>query len=160
MTQFKYILVAVLILLVVGSQQVYQRGYFTFFDLERIERISAKEAEILISEKPAIVLDVRNPDEFETSHVQGAIRYSPEEIDRLNKAQPVLVYCTVGFRSNEAAKELRKKGFEEIYELRDGLIGWANSGLPVVDHANEVTAAIHVYHPAFQLFLKNGEAVY
>lgn len=160
MSPIKYIALTLFILLTVGSHQVYQRGFFTLFDQEYIERVSAESAEIIISEASPVILDVRDLNEFNTSHLEGAIRYDEFNFEDLNPESPVLLYCTVGLRSNKAALSLREAGFKNIYELRDGLIGWANADLPVVDKDNQETEAVHVYYPAFRYLLKTGEAVY
>ena len=84
----------------------------------------------------AQVLDVRTPVEFQSGYIQGAINIDyngsgfKEEIQQLNKKQPVLVYCLSGGRSHSAAKFLRSQGFE-VVELDGGMASWKSKNLPV-----------------------------
>lgn len=86
----------------------------------------------------AFVLDVRTPQELESGFIKGAENYNmydqdfEEKINHLDKTQPVFVYCQVGGRSAQAFDMLKKKGFEEVYELNGGMNAWHNNNMPVV----------------------------
>lgn len=53
-------------------------------------------------------------------------------MDAIPRDQPVLVYCAGGGRSGLTAKELIQAGHQEVYNLEDGITGWMEDGLPVV----------------------------
>lgn len=156
----KYILSFLVLALVITSYQVYQRGYFTLFNLERIARVNSKTGQSLLSSQEFTILDIRDENEFDISHIEGAQRFEEEILGTLDKSKPVMVYCTVGLRSNKFAKRLQKQGFKEIYELKSGLIGWSNANLPLVNSELNETKEVHVYSRYFKPFLKKGTAVY
>lgn len=85
-----------------------------------------------------LLLDVRTPEEYNEGHVEGAINidYYNEtfsaQMDSLDKSKPVLVYCRSGSRSAKAAEILRQKGFKEVYEMKEGIIGWQQKNKSLV----------------------------
>ena len=103
--------------------------------------VSASEFQALLSTKPeALLLDVRTPEEWQEGHLDGAVHhdYWGDErlfalaMDAIPRDQPVLVYCAGGGRSGLTAKELIQAGHQEVYNLEDGITGWMEDGLPVV----------------------------
>lgn len=78
----------------------------------------------------AQLVDVRTPEEYEAGKIGEAINLNfyddnfKTEIAKLNKEQPVLIYCQAGGRSKKAANMLVDLGFKEIYELEVGYSGW------------------------------------
>ena len=74
------------------------------------------------------LIDVRTPREYDGEHIKGAVNvdwFQPfkfkRSIRKLNKAQPVYIYCRSGNRSQKAAKELSRIGFKKIYDLQGGI---------------------------------------
>ena len=98
--------------------------------------LSPKEFDkaLKIEKQPQLV-DVRTPDEYNELHIEGAENIDwngddfDEEVSRLDKTQPVYVYCQSGKRSAKAAKHMRELGFTKVYELQGGILGWEQSGL-------------------------------
>lgn len=156
----KSIILGLLVILALSSYQIYQRGYFTLFNMEKVKRINPSDAQQLLSEKPMTILDVRDENEYTISHLEGALRYQEDLLTGLDKSKPIMVYCTVALRSNKLAKRLQKQGFSEVYELKNGLIGWSNASLPMKDSNNELTEEVHVYNRFFGAFLKKGIPIY
>jgi rhodanese-related sulfurtransferase len=80
----------------------------------------------IAKQKNAILLDVRTPQELEQGYLEGAINInfsSPDftnQLDRLDKAKPVYVYCRSGRRSASAMSTLEGLGFSEVYNLQGG----------------------------------------
>jgi rhodanese-related sulfurtransferase len=84
------------------------------------------------SPKP-ILLDVREPAEFEVSHLQGAVQVSNLEaalgaLHGVRPDQQIIVYCSVGWRSSALAQSLSKNGFKRVSNMRGGIFTWANEG--------------------------------
>lgn len=83
------------------------------------------------------VIDVRTPEEFQSGHIAMAKNINLYDSDfkdrlaKLNKAQPVFVYCKVGGRSAKAAKTLHELGFTDVYDLEGGMMEWEKNQLPV-----------------------------
>jgi rhodanese-related sulfurtransferase len=76
-----------------------------------------------------VALDVRSPDEFERSHVEGAVNVPLQTLDtalvRLDPAVPVVTICgTGGGRSETAARFLRDRGFRDARSLCGGTEAW------------------------------------
>lgn len=100
------------------------------------DRISPKEFDkALKASKDPQLVDVRTPEEYDEVHIDDAENINwngddfDEEASKLDKTQPVYVYCHSGRRSADAAKHLRKMGFTKVYELQGGLLGWEQAGL-------------------------------
>lgn len=83
------------------------------------------------------VIDVRTPEEFQSGHIAAAKNINIYDADfkarleKLNKAQPVFVYCKVGGRSAKAAKMLHDLGFTNVYDLEGGMMAWEKNKLPL-----------------------------
>ncbi|WP_163383068.1 Ca2+-dependent phosphoinositide-specific phospholipase C [Cyclobacterium jeungdonense] len=89
-----------------------------------------------LRQKP-LVLDVRTQAEVDEGMIAGAQHIDfmqadfSQKIEKLEKGQPVFVYCKVGGRSAKAASQMREMGFKEVYHLDGGLDRWKSSGYPV-----------------------------
>ncbi len=106
--------------------------------------------------EPLILLDVRPPDEFNVSHLPGAIQIDPDAdvIDvrrKLGQIPPkarVVFYCSVGSRSSKLAarvgKDLIAEGVSSIANLRGGIFAWHNDGKMAVN-AQGPTWNVHPY---------------
>ena len=98
--------------------------------------VGTLEATMLINQKDAVVIDVREPGEFEQSHILnarnvplGEIEARIKELERF-KTKPVIVSCATGNRSGSAASVLRKHGFANVVNLAGGVAAWQQAGLP------------------------------
>lgn len=85
-----------------------------------------------------MLLDVRTPAEYkEDGHIPNSIlipvQVLPQYIKDIEKFKDkkILVYCRSGNRSAVASKFLEQNGFKQVYNLKDGIIGWKKAGLPV-----------------------------
>ncbi|HVS10594.1 MAG TPA: rhodanese-like domain-containing protein [Planctomycetota bacterium] len=95
-----------------------------------------------------VLLDARSSEEFEVSHLQDAIHVPSKEealaaLSNTRKGDPVLVYCSVGYRSASLAQQLSAHGFTNVANVEGSIFEWANSGLPVYRGALRV----HEVHP-------------
>ena len=110
------------------------------------------------------VLDTREKEEFAVSHLKGANwvgydTFTMKNVAKLDKNKPVLVYCTVGARSQEIGKKLKEAGFKQVYNLYGGLIEWANEEKPIF-HEGSPTNQVHTYSKSWGIWLNKGEKVY
>ena len=99
--------------------------------------VNPGEATLLINREDAIVVDVREADEFAAGHLPDA-RNIPgsklaERISEIEKYKdkPVIVCCATGMRSNKACAELKKNGFSRINNLAGGVNAWVGAGYPI-----------------------------
>jgi rhodanese-related sulfurtransferase len=74
----------------------------------------------------AILIDVRNPDEFAQARVPGSI-LMPLPLDR-----EILIICATGNRSSTATAYLLGNGFERVANVAGGIVAWYRAGLPIV----------------------------
>ena len=112
-----------------------------------------------------LFLDTRPEAEYEVSHIPDARRigYMPREahvLEGLDKEQPIVVYCTVGWRSSKVGAWLQSLGFKHVYNLYGGIIVWANAEKQLQDNEGTGTDRVHVYGEDFKQWLKRGEAVW
>lgn len=114
-----------------------------------VRQIGLEELSARPSETWPLLLDVRAPEEFAVSHLEGA-HSTPDEGAALAvladapRARPILVYCSVGMRSSALAERLLAHGFNDVANLEGGIFAWANAGLPVYRGAERV-AAVHPF---------------
>lgn len=95
------------------------------------------EAVKLINHDDALVIDVREEKEYNEGHVTDS-RHIPlsklkgkiEELESY-KGKPILALCRSGSRSGVACGMLRKEQFEQVYNLKGGVMAWQNAGLPL-----------------------------
>lgn len=112
----------------------------------------------------AVLLDTREKAEFDVSHLAGGrwVGYDTFQISSVSdipKNQPIIVYCTVGARSQEIGKKLKEDGFTQVYNLYGGIIHWVNESNPVFKEEKE-TEKIHTYSRMWGIWLKKGEGVF
>ncbi len=95
-----------------------------------------------------ILIDARREDEFSISHISGAknlpYKKDPRKLFKdTNPDNPIVVYCSVGYRSSILAKKLQDMGFTKVYNLEGSIFKWANEGRSVVQ--GQIT--VHKVHP-------------
>ena len=110
-------------------------------------------------------LDVRNKDEFMVSHLENANQMNPDgsnidELKNVDKSKLIIVYCSVGARSQSFGEMLEKKGFTNVKNIYGGLFYWANMNYPMVDLKENKTERIHGYNKDWGKWVKNGNVVY
>jgi len=82
------------------------------------------------------IIDARSPEEFAYNHITGALNFNLQTagyttfIQGLDKARPVFIYAINTGRSSALAKELKHRGFAEVYDLAGGIANWIGSGKP------------------------------
>lgn len=111
-----------------------------------------------------LLLDVRTPAEYRVSHLQGAqfVNYATlanESFAGLDRQRPVVVYCSVGCRSERLGEHLHSLGFTHVSNLYGGLFEWVNQGFPVYN-AEGLTGNVHPYSALWSPWLKRGTKVY
>ena len=104
------------------------------------------------------LLDVREPAEFAVSHLPGAIHVSPDaKIDnvlaKLDRARPVVTYCSVGYRSSKMAQRLKAAGLKDVMNLEGSIFAWANEGR-VLEKDGKPVSTVHPYNSTYGRMLK------
>ena len=101
-----------------------------------IKEIEAPKLAELLSQKADVqVVDIRQPAEIASGTVPGAevmpMHTIPLRIQEIKQDKPVVLVCRSGARSAQACMFLAQNGFENILNLRGGIMGWAGSGQQV-----------------------------
>lgn len=101
-----------------------------------------------------MVLDTRTPEEFAVSHLPGArfvkfgiteALFGPRLPINLPTDRPIVVYCTIGWRSGKVTQALEARGVKRVFNLVGGIIAWQRAGFALVDPAGNPTKLIHPY---------------
>jgi hydroxyacylglutathione hydrolase len=100
------------------------------------ERLSAQfAAELLSSSQPPLAIDVRAPRERDQKYIAGSLgiplNHLVENLQKLPRDRPLLIYCAGGYRSSIAASLLQRSGFDPVGEIAGGIVGWEAAKLPV-----------------------------
>ncbi len=134
---------------------------------DNIPYISVTELQQLQSQGDFLILDSREKNEFEVSHIPSAIfigynHFSVEIFSEniKDKDTPIVVYCTLGIRSNVIANKLQNKGYTNIKNLYGGIIEWKNKGYTIVDNTETITENVYTFSKQWNKWLKNGRGVY
>lgn len=98
-----------------------------------IKEIEAPQlAELMGQDTDIQVVDIRQPAEIASGTVPGAevmpMHTIPLRIQEIKQDKPVILVCRSGARSAQACMFLAQNGYENIYNLRGGMMGWAGSG--------------------------------
>ena len=111
------------------------------------------------------VLDAREIEEFEVSHIKNAnyVGYNNFSLKKVIKEiptnKPIVVYCSIGYRSEKIGEQLQKKGYN-VYNLYGGIFQWTNQGYEVVDSTKKITKKVHGYDKNWGIWLTKSEVVY
>ena len=110
-------------------------------------------------------LDARTREEFEVSRIPGArwvgdAASTEEIIGHHAKESPIIVYCSVGYRSEKTVIKLKNAGMLNVMNLYGGIFEWKNKDLPLTDSNGELTDKLHAFDKKWGIWLQNGEKVY
>lgn len=110
------------------------------------------------------ILDAREPDEYCVSTLPGAItvgynNFELVSVQHLDKNKPIVVYCSIGVRSEKIGEQLKAAGFTEVYNLYGGIFEWVNQENPVFMNDLQ-TSRVHAYSRIWGIWLQKGEKVY
>lgn len=131
------------------------------------ESVPYIKVEELKNNTSAVLLDTRKREEFEVSHFEDAIwvGHNDFQIDQVtekivNKDQEIVVYCSIGVRSENIGEKLMKAGYTNVRNLYGGIFQWKNDGLPVFDQNGIETQKVHAFNKQWGKLLKKGEKVF
>ncbi len=102
-----------------------------------IEEVDPSAAVHLINHEDAVIIDVREQEEWSRGHLPNARHIPLADLSKYMKdlekhrGHHVICQCASGMRSARAAALLKKAGFDKIYSLKGGIHAWRGAGLPV-----------------------------
>ena len=112
---------------------------------------------------PLVILDTREPREYAISHIPGAINVGYDEFDMKNvpdipKDAKVVVYCSIGYRSEKIGERLQSNGISHVNNLYGSIFEWANKGYPLEDATGKSTQKIHTYNKAWSKWVDENQS--
>lgn len=137
--------------------------------LSSIYRHSVKTVDVgeltAMVKRGATVLDTRERDEFDISHIRharhvGFIWFDMREVYDIPKTDTVVVYCAIGNRSERIGEKLQKAGYRHVFNLYGGIYEWVNQRKPVYNAHDIQTTEVHVYDKNWAHWLTRGTPVY
>lgn len=99
--------------------------------------LSPAAAVHLINREKAVVVDVREADEFASGHLVGSRHIALGELEAKlagavkNKSLPLILVCQTGARSTRAVAEAKKLGYEQANSLAGGIAAWKTANMPL-----------------------------
>jgi rhodanese-related sulfurtransferase len=148
-----------------ANAQVESKAYNTMLRTllkHNVPEVSARTA--ALDSARTLFVDARERREYEVSHLNRAVWVGYDHFDdgalqQTDRNQKIVVYCSVGYRSERIAERLQAKGFTNVSNLYGGIFEWVNVGLPVYK-AEQRTEAVHAYNRTWGMWLKRGKKVY
>ena len=103
-----------------------------------IENVTVEQFQKLINAEGAQLIDVRTTKEYSEGHLSNSRmidfmgeNFKKEAFTKLDKDQPVFVYCAAGGRSAKAAKVYKEAGFKKVYNMLGGFRAWSAKGFKI-----------------------------
>jgi len=109
------------------------------------------------------VFDTRNEEEYEVSHIPGASflgykSFDPGMVQNLSKSDTIVLYCSVGYRSEKIGKRLIQMGYIHVFNLYGSIFEWTNQNYPLVDKSGKATHQVHTYNQNWSQWIEDGKA--
>ncbi len=147
-------------------------GQFTQNEFDEMASLMAKGSvkdmtvqELIQVKEQVILLDAREKEEFEISHIPGALwvgydDFTTERVKSIDKNKAVVTYCSVGYRSERIGEQLQKEGFTNVQNLEGSIFRWMNEGQTVEDKEGRRTNKVHGFNEKWGRWVKKGEVVF
>ena len=114
-----------------------------------------------------IILDAREWEEYEVSHLKNAVWVGYDDFELADVADKypdknsnIVVYCSIGVRSENIGEELLESGYFNTKNLYGGIFEWTNQGYPVYNTKGEKTKKVHAFGKLWGKYLTKAEKVY
>lgn len=137
------------------------------YNSNSVEYISTQElVQLQKNNQNYILLDVRSVGEYQVSHLKNAFHVGYKNFDveavkkQFKKDETIIVYCSIGVRSEQIGEQLQDAGYKKVYNLYGGIFDWHNQDQPIFDMQNKETKRIHAYDSFWGKFITKGEKVY
>ena len=164
-----YILISLVLLFSLDMARCQTKDY-----KEKLESLYNHSVPIILSKDleyeldnglPLIILDTRSAEEYEVSHLNGARlvdydHFEKKDVIDIPQNSRIIVYCSVGYRSEKIGEELLEMGYADVRNLYGGIFQWKNDGFEVVNKQSVETDSVHTYNKSWSKWLDNGIKVY
>lgn len=131
----------------------------------KVDTVNSAELKAMIDRGNTTLLDSRQEEEFDVSHLQNAtwVGYEDFDLERvkdISKDDTIVVYCSIGKRSGDVAEKLTRAGYKNVFNLYGGIFDWTNRGNPVVNNQNKPVKQVHPYNTTWGIWVNNYEKRY
>lgn len=121
-----------------------------------------------MTKEKTIILDAREESEYQVSHLKNAIFVGYNSFNLKgtlaklpkDKSEKIVVYCSLGIRSETIAHKLIQNGFTNVYNLYGGIFEWKNKDFQIVDTLENPTEKVHTFNKNWGKWLHKGIKVY
>ncbi len=154
-------------LFLISWSSIGQSSIDSILEKYNTEKIPYITVEDLAAVENVTILDTRETHEFEVSHLKNAIKvgYDHFSADSVLQAIPdkekvVVVYCSVGIRSEDIGNRLKELGYQNVFNLYGGIFEWKHKDLPLYNKKEQTTDSVHVFSKEWGTYLLKGIKVY
>ncbi len=110
-----------------------------------------------------VILDARERSEYDVSHLPNAVfigykSFEKKVLDSIQKNRTIVIYCSIGYRSEKIGEQLQKLGYTNVFNLYGSIFEWLNQGYSVVDKNGLPTKKVHTYNKDWSRWVENGKA--
>lgn len=120
---------------------------------ESVELVSVSDLhnELADEKNEVVILDAREYEEYEISHIPGALYVGYDSLnetllDSLNKNCDIVLYCSIGYRSEKIGEKMEAMGFQNVRNLFGSIFEWTNRGYDIEDMEGVKTNELHTYN--------------
>ena len=105
--------------------------------------------EAIAENKQLFILDSREENEFKVSHIKNAIsigyeKFTIKDIKKIPKDATIVVYCSLGVRSEEVGMRIKEAGYQEVFNLYGGIFEWVHKDYDVIDKKGNSTKKVEL----------------
>ena len=120
-------------------------------------------AELKATKEPVYLLDAREVEEYEVSHIPNAIHVGYDHFDAtqlaaIPKDAKVVLYCSIGYRSEKIGEQVAALGYTNVHNLYGSIFEWVNQGNTVVDNKGQATQKVHTYNRVWSVWVDGAQA--
>jgi rhodanese-related sulfurtransferase len=113
--------------------------------------VPEKTIALATGDKQSLFLDAREKKEFDVSHIReakwvGYKSFDPSLLNAVPKDSPIIVYCSIGYRSEKIAEKLKAAGFTNVSNLYGGIFEWVNQGNLVYNSMDQHLTFMDIRH--------------
>jgi rhodanese-related sulfurtransferase len=162
--RYLFLFITLLTFTAFGQSKEYRSMLKKYYSAD-FPTISIADAKAKIGKPNVYFLDTREKEEFNVSHIKTAMQVGYDNFDissvsKLPKDAEIIVYCSIGARSQTIGQKLIKAGYTNVKNLYGGLFHWANNSYPMRDPSGEKTTKIHGFSTDWGKWIYRGTVVY
>ncbi len=137
------------------------------YNKNNVPYISVTELRMYQAQGNTLILDSRELKEFQVSHLDNAVNVGFDQFSLKDFTEKypdknllIVVYCTLGIRSEIIADKLIKAGYKNVKNLYGGICEWKNKDFKVVDSTQIETQNVHTFSKEWSQWLIKGKPVF